>query len=351
MKKSCGKLFGIGILAVSLLAACGSSESGGNTTEPTETESQTEIVENSGETITIKIGHIAPPGHPYTIALEEMTADITEETNEQVKFEIFGNGQLGGERDLAEQVQLGSLDMSLLTSGPVANFVPEVAVLDLPFLFRDLNHVYETLDGEVGEELLTAIDSNGFKGLGLWENGMRHFTNNKKEIKTPEDLNGLQMRTLESDIFLETYRALGADPTPIAFTELYTSFQQGVVDGTDTSYGVAESTNIYEVQAHLSEVGMYYAAALLVLNKDKFESLPTDIQELFVQKGEEYKSFQRNLTQEMEAEQKETLLEAGVTIVEADEIDIDAFRSAVEPVYDKFNDQFGSFIEKIRASE
>lgn len=344
MKRHFRKILGTAILSLMALTACGNEEAAeaqiGSTTE-----------DNSKEVITIKVGHISPPEHSFAIGFDQFAAAVEEETDGQVQFEIYGGGQLGGERDLTEQVQLGTLDMTLVTTGPVANFVPMLGVLDMPFLFESLDHVYATLDGEVGADLLAEMTSVGLKGFAFWENGMRHFSNNKQEIRTPDDIKGLKMRTLENDIFVETYRALGTDPTPIAFPEVYTSFQQGVVDGSDFSVGVFESTKQYEVQSHFSQSGIYYAAAVLMMNGEKFNSLPTEVQEVFVSLGEEYAGIQRQITQDMEEEQIIKMKDQGVQVIEASEIDVAAFKKAVQPVYDQHADRFGDYIERIQANQ
>lgn len=303
---------------------------------------------DSGETYVIKVGHIAPDDHSYTLGLNAFAEAVEEATDGRVKFEIYGNGTLGGERDVVEQVQLGALDMTLVTAGPVGNFVDKFSVLEMPFLFRDLDHVYKTLDGEVGEELTQLLDEAGFKTLGIWENGFRHILNNKKPIVSPEDMKGLKMRSVENDIYISTFQALGSDPTPIAFPELYSSFSQGVVDGSDLSYGVTYTTKMYEVQSHLSEVGVYYAAAPLLMNKDLFDSLPADIQQVLVEKGEEFKVIQRQMNQDLEKEQKEELINLGLEIIERDQIDIAEFQKAVESVYEQQEGRFGDLIERIR---
>lgn len=343
MKRHLRNLFGTAIISLLALTACGSQETTPSpAAEPTETDSK--------ETINIKVGHISPPEHSFAIGFDQFADAVTAETDGQVQFEIFGGGQLGGERDLSEQVQLGTLDMTLVTTGPVANFVPNLGVIDMPFLFDNLDHAYATLDGEVGDDLLAEMTSAGLTGFAFWENGMRHFSNNKNEIRTPDDIKGLKMRTLENDIFVETYRALGADPTPIAFPEVYTSFQQGVVDGSDFSIGVYESTKQYEVQSYFSESSIYYAAAVLMMNTEKFNSLPADIQEVFVRLGKEYATIQRQITQDMEAEQLANIKEHDVQVIEASEIDIAAFKEAVQPVYEKYSDRFGDYIERIKTN-
>jgi tripartite ATP-independent transporter DctP family solute receptor len=323
-----------------ILTACGGSKAEGESDN-----------KDSGEDIVIKVGHIAPDEHSYTKGLEEFAKRVEEKTDGQVTFDMYGNGQLGGEREVIEQVQLGSLDMTMVTAGPLTNFVPEFAVLEMPFLFRDIDHVYATLDGDIGEELTDLIDAQGFKTLGLWENGLRHLTNDKKALKKPDDAKGLKFRTIENDLYIDSYKALGIDPTPIAFPEVYTSLQQGVIDGLDASYGVFHSTKLYEVQDQLSEVGMHYAAAPIFMNQAVFESYPEDVQDVLIETGEEMTAVQREINQDMEAEQKQDLIEKGVNIVEKNDVDMKAFEKAVQPVYDKYESEFGDMIERIRAVE
>lgn len=326
----------------SALAACGGdASSSGDDAEGANDDASSDVIE-------LQVGHIAPDDHSYTKGLEAFAERIEEETDGRVTFEMFGNGQLGGEREILEQVQLGSLDMTVATGGVVGSFVPEMSVLEMPFLFDDVDHAYRVLDGEIGEEITEKIDEAGFKTLGIWENGMRHVINNKLAIHSPDDMEGLKIRTVENDLYLETYKALGADPTPIAFPEVYTSLQQGVIDGQDNSYGVMVTTKMYEVQNHLVENQLYYSAAPFVMNADKFNSLPEDIQEIFIEAGKELTDVQRQINLDMEAEQKEFLQEEGVEIVEPTAEEMEAFRTAVEPVYEKMSGQFGGMVERIQ---
>lgn len=328
------------------LTACGATNQAMNDEAKAKSDS-----EENKEMIKIKVGHIAPDGEAYSIGFNEYAKAVEEATNGQVEFEIFGSGTLGGERELLEGVQLGTLDMSLITTGVVTNFVPEVAVIEFPFLFRDLDHAYKTLDGEVGQELLEKMSTAGFKGIAFWENGQRHLANSKHPIKSPEDLKGLKMRTIESELLLDTYSSLGTNATPMAFPEVYTGLQQGVIDGSDFSYGVYWSTNVYEQSKQLSEVGLYYSSATLVINENLFASLPEDVQKVLVDLGKEYAQKQRQISQDLEAEQKQNLINNGVEIIPADELDIEAFRQKVQPVYEKHAKRYGSYIERIQNIE
>ncbi|WP_042349412.1 TRAP transporter substrate-binding protein DctP [Bacillus massiliigorillae] len=329
------------VLILSLiLAGCSSS-----------TSKEKNNKEQSDKPIVIGVGYIGPEDHSYAKGIDAFIKKVEKDTNGKVKFEVFGNGQLGGEREMAEQVQLGTLDLMIVTAGPLGNFVPELSVLEMPFLFKSLDHVYKTLDGDIGKELTEKIDQAGFKTLGLWENGLRHITNDKKVVHSPKDLKGMKLRTLENDIYIETYKALGADATPIAFPEVYTSLQQGVIDGMDVSYGVFTTTKLYEVQNHLTENMLYYSTAPVIMNIDKFNSLPKDVQDVFVNAGKEITDVQRKINQDMEAEQKKFIAENGVEILKPSTEEMKAFREAVQPVYKKVGGRFGDMIERIQELE
>lgn len=328
------------------LTACGGTEQA--STKEAKADAPTE--ENK-DVIKIKVGHISPDGQAYAIGFEEYAKAVEEATNGQVEFEIFGNGSLGGERELLEAIQLGTLDMSLITTGVVTNFVPEVSVIEFPFLFRDLDHAYKTLDGEIGQELLDKMSEAGFKGIAFWENGQRHLANSQHPIKTPDDLNGLKMRTIESELLLDTYSALGTNATPMAFPEVYSGLQQGVIDGSDFSTGVYWSTNVYEQSKYFSEVGLYYASATLVINEELLNSMPEDVQKVILDLGKEYAQKQRQISQDLEAEQKQNLLDNGVEIINEEDLDIEAFREKVQPVYEKHAERYGSYIERIQNVE
>lgn len=336
------KLLSLITLSVLLLVlyACGGGEEASN-------EGASDDVEQNEETITIKVGHIAGPDEPYSIGFNQYAEAVEEATDGRVQFEIFANGELGGEADVTEQVQMGSVDMSLVTTGVLGDFYDDLSVLDLPFLFRDVDHAYTVLDSDFGQELLDGMSELGIKSIAFWENGVRHISNNIRPVYKPEDMVGLKMRTVENSIYLDTYEAFGSEPIPMAFPEVYSSLQQGVIDGNDQPYTILSGKKIYEVQKYVSEVGLYYASAILLMNEDFFDSLPEDIQEVIVDLGKEYAGIQRQIAQDTDLELKEELKDE-LEIIEVDEIDMDAFIEAVEPVYENLDDKFKEYVEIIQ---
>ena len=193
------------------------------------------------ETMKMNIS-IAQNSH-YGVAIDAFAKEIEKRTSGRYIVQNFYSGALGAERESIEGVQLGTLDLTMTSTGPVPNFVPEVAILDIPFLFRDYAHARGTLDGPIGQEMLQKFQSKGLVALAWGENGFRHMTNNKRPVNVPEDLKGLKMRTMENPIHIQAYKQFGILPTPMAFTEVFTALQQGTVDGQDL-YAARRSAGI-----------------------------------------------------------------------------------------------------------
>ena len=180
--------------------------------------------------VTLKLGHIAEPENVYGQGADHFAKLVKERSNGEIDIQVFPSSQLGNQRDLVEGLDLGTVDMTLTGTAVMGNFVPEVAVFDLPFIFRDVDHAYKALD-TVGMELAKKGEDRGMITLAIWENGVRHMTNNKRPIKEPEDMKGLKVRVMEQPVYIDMMNSLGASPTPMAMSELYTSLQKGVIDG------------------------------------------------------------------------------------------------------------------------
>ncbi|MDO5483593.1 MAG: DctP family TRAP transporter solute-binding subunit, partial [Desulfovibrionaceae bacterium] len=180
--------------------------------------------------VTLKLGHIAEPENPYGQGADYFAKLVKERTKGAIDIKVYPSSQLGNQRDLVEGLTFGTVDMTLTGTAVMGNFVPEVAVFDLPFIFRDVQHAYKALD-TVGMELCKKGEGRGMITLAIWENGVRHMTNNARPIRKPEDMKGLKFRVMEQPVYIEMMRALGASPTPMAMSELYTSLQKGVIDG------------------------------------------------------------------------------------------------------------------------
>lgn len=327
----------LSIVAMGILAACGNSGDG-------------EV--SAGDGVTLRYGHSAPPSDPGGVIADKIADDTKKQTDGQVTIEVFPSSQLGGEVEVVEQVRSGSVDMAFVTGGALSNFVPDIAVLDMPFLFRDLEHAHKVLNGEIGDEMVAKAAEEGFELLGFFDYGEGHLANTKREIRKPEDLEGLKMRTLENDIFMDTFSALGADPVPMPFPELYSGVQQGVVDGTDPVNVAMIGGKLYEVTDYYTELSLNYRSGLLLMNKEKYDSLDDETKEkLKTVVAENIEYYHDVVYKEYEEEAKKIIAENGVEVLSINEVDREAFVEAVQPVYEKHESRFGDIIERIQNTE
>jgi tripartite ATP-independent transporter DctP family solute receptor len=273
------------------------------------------------------------------VAIDTFAKAVGRLTNGRYKIEPFYNGSLGGERESMESVQLGTQALTFTSTGPVPNFVPETKILDVPFLFRDKAHARAVLDGPIGQEMLTKFDSKGFKALAWGENGFRHMTNSKVDIRVPADLKGLKMRTMENPVHIAAYRTLGIITTPMAFPEVFTALQQGTVDGQENPLSVIISAKLYEVQKHLTLTGHVYSPCVFLMNKDDFDKLTPADQKAFLEAAKEGVAANRARVDEDDKTGVAFLRSKGVTVI--DHIDKAKFVEALAPVEAQFEKQFG----------
>lgn len=329
------------VLVFGLLAACG-----GNSEEASGSESEGND-NGQSEKKTLQVGMTLAEDSHYNKGLEKFAELVKEKSDGELTIEIFPNGSLGGERDMVESLQVGTLDMVLSSTGPLGGFAPEINVVDLPFLFEDREHAYKVLDGEVGQDLLTKLEDSNIKGLAWWENGFRNVTNSKRAIKKPEDLEGLKIRTMENEVHMDSFEAMGANPTPMSFTELFTALQQGVVDGQENPVPIIKTSQFFEVQDHLTLTGHFYSPAALLVSSKVFDGLSEEHQKVLQEAAQEGAEFERKVVKEMDKEMVADLKEKGMNVVE--DVDKDAFREATKSVYKKYEEKFGKdLIQKIQ---
>lgn len=327
------KLLGLLIIAVFILSACGRPDSGGTTSEEGGTD---------GENYTIRLAHLVPEEQSSHVAAEAFKEKLESESDGRLTVELYPNGQLyGSDREAIEAVQLGNVEMTIPAVAAMASFNEKFQVFDLPFLFNDNEAAYRALDGELGQQLMADLESNGIKGLVFGENGFRHVSNNERPIETPSDMQGLKMRTLESPLHTDTFNAFGANASPFAFGELYTALQQGTYDAMDCPISLYYTNKFYEVQDYLTLTGHVYAATALLVNDDFYNSLPEDLQELLMEASEEFRTEQRELAQQQDTEFLDLLVAEGMQVNDLTPEQRNAFREAAEPVYTKYEDQIG----------
>ena len=281
------------------------------------------------------------------VAIDVFAQEVEKRTGGRYKVQNFYSGALGGERESIEAVQLGTQELAFSSTGPVPNFVPATRILDIPFLFRDKAHARAVLDGPIGQDLLKEFDSKGFKALAWAENGVRHMTNSRRAVNTPEDLKGLKMRTMENPVHVAAYKGFGIITTPMAFPEVFTALQQGTVDGQENPLSVIISAKFDQVQKHLTLTGHVYSPAIFVMNKGAFDKLSAADKQAFIDAAREGTKANRARVDEDDAKGVADLRAKGMTVI--DTIDKAKFVSALAPVNAQFEKDFGKAnLDRIR---
>ena len=288
---------------------------------------------------TMKINISVAQNSHYGVAIDTFAREVEARTNGRYRIQTFYAGALGAERESVEGVQLGTLDLTLTSTGPLPNFVPEVAILDIPFLFRDYAHARAVLDGPIGQEMLQKFPPKGMVALAWGENGFRHMTNSKRPVNAPDDLKGLKMRTMENPIHIQAYKQFGILPTPMAFTEVFTALQQGTVDGQENPLSVITAAKLDQVQKNLTLTGHVYSPAVILMNKAQWDKLSAADKQAFLDAAKEAVKANRARIDDDERKAVADLRSKGMAIVE--NVDKAKFQATLAPVYVDFGKRFG----------
>jgi tripartite ATP-independent transporter DctP family solute receptor len=295
----------------------------------------------------LKINISVAQNSHYGVAIDTFAREVEARTNGRYRIQTFYAGALGAERESVEGVQLGTLDLTLTSTGPLPNFVPDVAILDIPFLFRDYAHARAVLDGPIGQEMLQKFPPKGLVALAWAENGFRHMTNSKRPVNLPDDLKGLKMRTMENPIHIQAYKQFGILPTPMAFTEVFTALQQGTVDGQENPLSVITAAKLDQVQKNLSLTGHVYSPAVILMNKTQWDKLSAADKQAFLDAAKEAVKANRTRIDDDERKAVADLRSKGMSIVE--NVDKAKFQATLAPVYADFGKRFGQDnIDKIK---
>ena len=282
--------------------------------------------------VTIKVGHVQPVTDVVHLQWVFFKEQIEKRSNGEIVVDIYPNGELGFERELTEAVQMGELPMTTSTTSPLASFVPDLLILDVPFSWNNRKEVWGALDGELGKHLEKKLMEKGFQPLGMIENGFRNVTNNKRAIVKPEDLKGVKLRTMENPIHLAAWRALGANPTPMSYGEVFTALQQGTIDGQENPFAQIYHMKFYEVQKYLSTTQHMYSVYVNFMNKAYFDKLSPEHQKLVLEVGREQALYQRDLAEKMSNEAGGKIRESGkIEFTDLTDEQRSAFRVASPP--------------------
>lgn len=339
------KILTLAFITVLILAACGRPDPNSGSTSDSGNS-------DGDSTYKIRLPHLVSEEQSSHVAALDFKEKLEKESDGQIEVEIYPNGSLfGSDREAIEAVQLGNVEMTIPAVAPLASFNDHFMVFDLPFLFNDNEAAYRALDGEVGDTLMKELEEKNLKGLAFGENGFRHMSNNKGPVTQPSDLKGLKFRTLENPLHTDTFKAFGANASPFAFGELYTALQQGTYDAMESPISLYYLNKFYEVQSDLTLTGHVYAATILLMNNDFYNSLPENLQEIVTNAAEEYSTEQRKIAQQQDKEFMDTLKDLGMKIHEMEPEQRELFRKATESVYEKYTPIIGEdLVEKARAA-
>lgn len=287
---------------------------------------------------TFTFAHVLNESTPVARAAEVFKAEVEKNSDGRIAIEIRPAAMLGGDVEIIEQTQMGLVHFAIPPTANLTNFNEKFYLLDLPFLMTDQESMKRVLDGEVGQEVLGTLGDNNLKGISMWGAGFRHMTNNIRPINGPDDLKGIKFRTLQAPTVLATYRAYGANPTAMAFTEVYNGLQQGVVEGQENPYSNINSMRFYEVQKYMTLTNHTYHTYAAVMNKQAWESLPEDLQKVVEDAMAVGRDAGREFTVEYEATVHDEIKDQ-IQIIELSPEGRAAFIEASQPIYEEFKDK------------
>lgn len=298
---------------------------------------------------TLKLGHSDTTSNLLHVSLEHFADDVFEKSNGRVKIDLYAAEQLGSNAEMAEMLEMGSLDAMMMPQGQEATYAPKLNALGLPFLFPSYDAVYAVLDGEIGDELVADLANRNMVQIAYWENGLRQVTNSKTPINAPEDLKGLKIRTPEDAMTLAIFNALGASPSPLAFSELYLALQQGTFDGQENPVSNIHANNFQDVQKYIAITNHKYECKNMIFSMTTWNKLPEEVQTLLTESAKTFGDEHRKAIVDSSDTMLAELEEAGMEVTHPDAA---AFQAATASVYDDFyakNDWAEDLVNRMKA--
>ena len=337
MKK---RIFGMSVaiaLTLGCLAGCGSSSDGGNGgTSGT-----------SGK-IELRMAQASAADGAIGQSMEEFARLVSEKSNGNIEITVFHNGQLGTERDNVEACQLGNLDMAVVNNSVMANVIPWFSAFDLPYVIENTDHADKVFLGEIGDEMLTAMDDIGVHGLSIWESGFRNLTNSVRPVNSLADVSGLRIRVMENPVHQALWMALGADAVPMNWSDAYTGMQQGAIDGQENPTTVIDKNNVAEVNDELAVTEHVYSTVAVIMSPSVWNSLGEENQKIINEAMAEVEISERELSRQMEQEALETLQSEGMNITYPDKAE---FISATQSVRDEYGKDYADILSRVEAAK
>ncbi|MEK3936601.1 TRAP transporter substrate-binding protein [Sporosarcina sp. FSL W7-1349] len=344
------------IMSLMVLTACGGYSKDDGSTASAEGEADTAVNDSAtsaetgnatgNATYKLRLGHQSPEAtniHEYAVLFKNL---LEEKTDGEVQVDIFPFRQLGTDRELLEAMQFGTLDFGVINGPPISGFAPETAVVDLPFLFRNWTHVKGFLDSDVRDDYLELTESANLKNMGIMARGFRHITNSKKPLETTEDVKGMTIRVIESPVYVNAYKELGASPQSMNWGDAYTALEQKAIDAQENTMDIIHDENVAEVQDYVSKTGINFVFSFIMASKMEFDKWPEHIQEAVLEAAYEAGQEMTELNEHNESEFEEKLKAKGMEI---NDFDRNQFEGKFEKTYEAWNKVHGdNLLKKIQ---
>jgi TRAP-type transport system periplasmic protein len=287
------------------------------------------------QTRTIKFAFQNQKEHPQAMGAEKFAELVAAKSGGKIKVKLFPGGTLGGDLQTVSALQGGTMEMTVLNAGLLSGQVKDFEVFDFPFLFNNTQEADAVIDGALGKRLLAKLSDKALIGLAYWDLGFRNLTNGKRPIAKVEDVAGLKLRVMQTPIYIDIFKALGANAVPMPFPELYTALEQKAVDGQENPVTVIVTSKFYEVQKHITLTRHTYNPQALLISKKFWDTLSDPEKTILRDAGQEATAYQRQVSRARETESLETLKKAGLQVTELSPSELQRFRDRVKPVIDK----------------
>lgn len=287
---------------------------------------------------TLKLGHVSSsdPKDNWQVGSMKFAELVDKKTNGAVKVQVFPSSQIGNDRDMTEGMRIGSVDLGLI-AGVLSNFEPRMGLLEIPYIFRDTEHMRKVLNGPVGDELSKSLLKSGIRVLGWWERGPRMLTANKP-VKGVADVKGMKIRVPEIPVSVDSWRAFGANPTPMAFGEVYSGLQQKVIDAQENPLAIIANAKLNEVQKYVMRSNHIYGYVALAMSEKNFQKLTPDQQKAVLEAGKEATAFENKIVWENEDQLAKDLVAKGMQFVD---VNTQEFINAAKPVQASYGEKLG----------
>lgn len=335
MKKRLAMITAIMLAAGTVLVGCKGSDASTGSSTASKDEGGKSASEGSDNGMVLRLGHVVADGNSLDKGLDKFAELVEEKSEGSLTIEVYPNSELGDNTAMAEQLQMGTLDMMAPSTAALSGFTSAMSVFDVPYLFKNEAAAEEILDGEIGQDVASALEESGFHVLSYMTQGWRNLTC-KKEVTAPEDMKGIKIRTMDSQYHMQHFNAFGASATPMAMSEVYTALQQGTIDAQENPYTNIVNSRFYEVQDYVVETQHIYDADPLMVSTITWGKLSDDQKSILEEAAKEATVWEREEVLKDVDKDKQSILDSGTKIIELTEDQRAAFREAAQEVYDSF---------------